>query len=120
MRILLDPEVMKLTIIELDKSMSAISLPTSKLTLKKLYESVLSLKSIDYSDSSATIICTLLQKLYLQINVSNDLQNLLISILTKCRNTKQYETLNISKTNTRGKYSLKKKQRKIQTLLVQS
>ena len=60
MRIFLDPEVAKQAIDDLGKSMSAISLPTSKLTLEKLNESFLRSKSSDYLNLSITIIHTLL------------------------------------------------------------
>ena len=79
MRILLDPDNLKAAIAELAKTMSYVSLPTSKSALKKVFNTAMSSNSLEYSDSSITIIRSLLEILHLPIESANDLQQLLIS-----------------------------------------
>ena len=85
MRSLLDTENLKMAIDELGKTISSISLPANKQTLKKLFISALETDSIQYSDSSETTLQNLHKILHLPYDSSNDLQQLLISSLTKKR-----------------------------------
>lgn len=102
MRLLLDPEVLREAIEELDKKISSISLPTSKHTLRKLYKTAIKSKTIEYSNSSHRTIFSLLKALHLPKDSSIDLQKLLISTLTKRTDTNQYATRNATKTNSTG------------------
>ena len=92
MRILLDPDNLKAAIAELAKTMSSVSLPTSKSTLKKQFNTVISSNSLEYSDSSIMTIRNLLEILHLPIESANGLQQLLISLTSKRKDTKQYQT----------------------------
>ena len=102
MRTLLDPDNLKAAIVELTKTMSSVSLPTSKSTLKKLFNTVMSSNSLEYSDSSITTIRNLLEILHLPIESANNLQQLLISLTSKRMDTKQYQTRN-SSNSSKGK-----------------
>lgn len=102
MRQLLDPEVLREAIEELDKKISSISLPTSKHTLRKLYKTAIKSKTIEYSNSLHRTIFSLLKALHLPKDSSIDLQKLLISTLTKRTDTNQYATRNATKTNSTG------------------
>ena len=56
LRTLLDPDNLKASIAELAKTMPSLSLPTSRITLKKLSNSAISSNSLKYSDSLITTI----------------------------------------------------------------
>ena len=102
LRTLMDIENLKMAIEELSKTISSISLPANKQTLKKLLESAMDTNLIEYSDSSEKTIRNLLDILHLPYESSNDLQQLLISTLTKRKKVNQYETRNASR-NSKGK-----------------
>ena len=102
MRTLLDPNNLKTAIAELAKTMSSVSLPASKSTLKKLFNLAMSSNLLEYSDSSATTIRDLLEILHLPIESANNLQQLLISTMTKRKDTRQYATRN-STNSSKGK-----------------
>ena len=102
MRTLLDPDNLKTPIAELAKTMSSVSLPACKSTLKKLFNSAMRSNLLEYSDSSATTIRDLLEILHLPMESANDLQQLLISTMTKRKDTRQYATRN-STNSSKGK-----------------
>ena len=83
MRLLLDTETLKTAIDELGKTISSVSLPANKQTLKKLFVSALEINSIEYSDSSGKTLLSLHKILHLPYESSNDVQQLLMSSLTK-------------------------------------
>ena len=101
-RTLLDPENLKDAIAELSKIMSSVSLPASKSTLTKLFNLAMNLNLLTYLESSETTIRNLLEILHLPSESSNDLQQLLISTITKRKDTKQYQTRN-SSNSSKGK-----------------
>ena len=103
LRTLMDTDNLKTAIEELSKTISSISLPANKQTLKKLLKSAMDTNSIEYSDSSETTIRNLLDILHLPYESSNDLQQLLSSTLTKRKNVNQYETRNASRNTSKGK-----------------
>ena len=102
LRTLMDTDNLKMAIEELSKTISSISLPANKQTLKKLLKSAMDTNSIEYSVSSETTIRNLLDILHLPYESSNDLQQLLLSTLTKRKKVNQYETRNASR-NSKGK-----------------
>ena len=102
MRTLLDPDNLKTAIAELVKTMSSVSLPACKSTLKKLFNLAMSSNLLEYSDSLATTIRDLLEILHLPIESANNLQQLLISTMTKRKDTRQYATRN-STNSSKGK-----------------
>ena len=102
MRMLMYRENVKIAVEELGKTLSSISLPSNKQTFTKLFQSALKTNLIEYLDLSETTIRNLLKTLHLSYESSNDLQQLLISALTKRKKINQYETRYAS-TNSKGK-----------------